>query len=105
MVQISINMGMTKAVIFISGNALSAVTSVILILCYAAIHNFISCFLSGNAHFGDILAKRLPKHDKWGESQTLYEVVSSGIGQRYVLRTITTTCYVGSYEITTTIFL
>ena len=53
MVQMSMNMGMAKAVIFISGNA----------------------------HFGDILAKRMPKHDKWGESQTFFEVVSSGIGQ------------------------
>ena len=53
MVQTSINMGMAKAVIFISGNA----------------------------HFGDILAKRIPFSEKWGASQNLYEVVSSGIGQ------------------------
>jgi len=53
-VQKSINMNMTKVVIF----------------------------LSGNLHFGDLLAKRMPESSVWGASQVLYEVVSSGIGQK-----------------------
>ena len=38
-------------------------------------------FTSGNAHFSDILVKRMPDSKQWGPSQILYEVVSSGIGQ------------------------
>uniref|UniRef100_A0A7S1FYM2 Fibronectin type-II domain-containing protein n=1 Tax=Corethron hystrix TaxID=216773 RepID=A0A7S1FYM2_9STRA len=37
-------------------------------------------FLSGNMHWGEILAKKMPEDPKVGKSQTFYEVTASGIG-------------------------
>ena len=39
-------------------------------------------FISGGLHFGDILAKRMSDSPEYGNSQTLYEVVASGVGRK-----------------------
>ena len=39
-------------------------------------------FISGGLHFGDLLAKRMSDSSQYGKSQTLYEVVASGVGRK-----------------------
>mmetsp|Transcript_10910 Transcript_10910/g.15360 ORF Transcript_10910/g.15360 Transcript_10910/m.15360 type:complete len:191 (+) Transcript_10910:210-782(+) len=40
-------------------------------------------FISGDQHWGEIMAKKMPAHDVFGDSQILYEVTASGIDQNY----------------------
>ncbi len=41
-------------------------------------------FLSGDQHWGEIMAKKMPSSNQYGSSQILYEVTASGIDQKYV---------------------
>ena len=38
-------------------------------------------FVSGDPHWAEFMAKRMPASDVWGPEQTLYEVTASGIPQ------------------------
>ena len=40
-------------------------------------------FVSGDQHWGELMAKRMPKSKRFGRSQVLYEVTSSGIYQHW----------------------
>ena len=38
-------------------------------------------FVSGDPHWAEFMAKRMPASEVWGPEQTLYEVTASGIPQ------------------------
>ena len=38
-------------------------------------------FVSGDPHWAEFMAKRMPASEVWGAEQTLYEVTASGIPQ------------------------
>ena len=37
--------------------------------------------MSGDPHWAEFMAKRMPASEEWGPEQTLYEVTASGIPQ------------------------
>ena len=37
--------------------------------------------MSGDPHWAELMAKRMPASEVWGPEQTLYEVTASGIPQ------------------------
>mmetsp|Transcript_28009 Transcript_28009/g.32651 ORF Transcript_28009/g.32651 Transcript_28009/m.32651 type:complete len:798 (+) Transcript_28009:25-2418(+) len=41
-------------------------------------------FISGDQHWGEIMAKKMPSSDLYGSSQMLYEVTASGIDQNWI---------------------
>ena len=40
-------------------------------------------FVSGDPHWAEFMAKRMPASDVWGPEQTLYEVTASGVPQNW----------------------
>ena len=40
-------------------------------------------FVSGDQHWAELMAKRMPASDQWGPSQVLYEVTASGVPQHF----------------------
>lgn len=41
-------------------------------------------FISGDQHWGEIMAKEMPPHPSYGDAQILYEVTGSGIDQNWL---------------------
>ena len=39
--------------------------------------------MSGDPHWAEFMAKRMPASEEWGPEQTLYEVTASGIPQNW----------------------
>ena len=40
-------------------------------------------FVSGDVHWAELHAKRMPTSEKWGESRDLFEITASGIPQNW----------------------
>ena len=40
-------------------------------------------FVSGDQHWAEMMTKKMPDSDEWGQSQVLYEVTASGVAQNY----------------------
>ena len=40
-------------------------------------------FVSGDVHYAELMAKRMPSSSEWGSSQILYELTASGIPQNW----------------------
>ena len=38
-------------------------------------------FVSGDPHWAELMAKRMPESEQWGPTQVLYEVTASGVPQ------------------------
>ena len=40
-------------------------------------------FVTGDQHWAELMAKRMPESERWGPAQVLYEVTASGVSSEY----------------------